>query len=345
MGKVIYLDKVYFVLFFFISTLGFFFNNKTIHISFIISYISLLFLFNLIKLNEYNIKKFVIYIFERINEKKFIFLIIMIINIYVINEYFLQNEKLILFFTIYSLPFLIFFFSENIKFKSGDIMKLIFCIYFFSLFLDLILLEKNLKLFIKPEFFFYGPFLNKNISALILVFLYMANNGSKNIDLILLILFVIIFKSAIAVLILFLYLFYEKFHLPIIYKFIFLIFCFWVIVYIFPREADIDRINNYFDGFLLILDYFSLGLGSSGSIGSRIIGSASIGLESSVFYFINEFALMSIFFLFYEYFQYSRMKFFKYFIISAFISGIIFSPFFYITYIFILKFYYDRVLD
>ena len=269
-------------------------------------------------------------------------MIILSINLYVINEYFIQNEKFILFFLIYSLSFFIFFFSEDIKFKSEEIMKYIFYIYALSIFLEIFLFHLNIHKFIEPAFFFHGPFLNKNISASLLVFLLIANNKSKNIDIIITAIFIIfLFKSAIALLIMFLYLLNEKLILPNYLKITFYLVCLLIIVYIFPREADVARINNYFAAIIHFFDFFSLGLGTSGSIGTRLIGFSSLGLESSLFYFINEFSLFFIFFLAYEYLMYSKVRFLNYYLICTIISGISFSPFFFISYLFILKYYHD----
>ena len=132
----------------------------------------------------------------------------------------------------------------------------------------------------------------------------MENDNKKLKDFLLLFIFLLLMKSLLAIILFAIFIFNN--FTGIRYKnyilFFFSIIVVVIIYLLFPREADIDRVENYFFALNFFREYAAFfGLGTSGSIG-QLMSYNSVGLESSLFYFFNDFNFFSILFVFYEYF-------------------------------------------
>lgn len=319
--------------------------NKIYHITVIsITFISI-FLFSLFKISNFNLNIILRFFFTKIKENKYLFSLILFLFFYILIEMLIAQNYLIIFFLLYPIAYLLLLITKDFKFNNSNIFIYIIFIYLLSFFLEILILDKSLfKIFTNFYTPFLGPFLNKNISAVILFFVFLVNNNKNLKDLFLLFIFLLLMKSLLALVLFLIFIFNNI--LSVKYKnFILCFSSFFVIIIvylIFPREADIDRLINYFYAIELLLAHSGLlGLGTSGSIGFMISG-VSIGLESSLFYFFNDFYLFAILLIFYEFFFYKKFQITLYFLPVVLVSGIAFSPFFFISYLLLVKFYHDK---
>lgn len=335
------------ILFFLILTLvpAFPGYNKIFHIGIISITFIFIFLIPLFKINNLNLNIFFRFFFTKIKENKYLFSFITFLFLYILIEILISQNILLSLFLIYPVTFLLLLITKDFKFNNSDIFIYVILIYFLSFIIEILFHDKSLlKIFTNVYTPFLGPYFNKNISAVILFFVFMANDNKKLKDFFLLFIFLLLMKSLLAIILFAIFIFNN--FTGIRYKnyilFFFSIIVVVIISILFPREADIDRIENYFFALNLITEYGTFfGLGTSGSIG-KLIYYDSFGLESSLFYFFNDFNFFSILFVFYEYFFYKKFKVTLYFLLTALISGIAFSPFFFISYLLIVKFYHDK---